>query len=59
MNEKDEEVPKQDWLLKQDLSKLDPSKLTPLTEEVWRVLKIFKDFILKVISRQATINIGK
>ncbi|CAK5012164.1 unnamed protein product [Meloidogyne enterolobii] len=44
VNEKDEEVPKQDWLLKQDLSNLDPSKLTPLTEEV--------------ISRQATINIG-
>jgi hypothetical protein len=24
----------QDWLLKQDLSSLDPTKLTPLTEEV-------------------------
>lgn len=34
----------QNWLSKQDLSKLDPTKLTPLTEEV--------------ISRQATINIG-
>jgi len=34
VNEKDEEIPKQDWLLKQDLSNLDPSKLTPLTEEV-------------------------
>uniref|UniRef100_A0A914CBK9 Uncharacterized protein n=1 Tax=Acrobeloides nanus TaxID=290746 RepID=A0A914CBK9_9BILA len=36
--------PVQDWLAKQDLSKLDPTKLNPLTEEV--------------ISRQATINIG-
>jgi len=41
VNEKDEQVLKQDWLLKQDLSNLDPSKLTPLTEEVWRVLDNF------------------
>ncbi|VDD92905.1 unnamed protein product, partial [Enterobius vermicularis] len=34
----------QHWLAKQDLSKLDPHSLTPITEEV--------------ISRQATINIG-
>uniref|UniRef100_A0A914I603 protein-synthesizing GTPase n=1 Tax=Globodera rostochiensis TaxID=31243 RepID=A0A914I603_GLORO len=40
--EQDEEH--QNWLMKQDLAKLDPTKLTPLTEEV--------------ISRQATINIG-
>ncbi|KAL7080029.1 hypothetical protein ACQ4LE_000797 [Meloidogyne hapla] len=43
-NNKAEDVTQQDWLLKQDLSTLDSSKLTPLTEEV--------------ISRQATINIG-
>ncbi|KAL3102136.1 hypothetical protein niasHS_003545 [Heterodera schachtii] len=41
-NEQDEE--QQNWLMKQDLQKLNPEKLTPLTEEV--------------ISRQATINIG-
>ncbi|CAD5209726.1 UNVERIFIED_CONTAM: Eukaryotic translation initiation factor 2 subunit 3, X-linked, partial [Eudyptes robustus] len=35
---------KQSWLATQDLSKLDPTQLNPLTEEV--------------ISRQATINIG-
>lgn len=32
-NEKTDEV-KQDWLMKQDLTKLDPTKLTPLTDEV-------------------------
>ncbi|EFO24850.1 eukaryotic translation initiation factor 2 subunit 3 [Loa loa] len=37
-------VEQREWLAKQDLSKLDPDMLTPLTEEV--------------ISRQATINIG-
>jgi translation initiation factor 2 subunit 3 len=40
----DEVPPKEDFLLKQDLSNLDATKLNPLTEEV--------------ISRQATINIG-
>uniref|UniRef100_A0A0R3RTZ4 protein-synthesizing GTPase n=1 Tax=Elaeophora elaphi TaxID=1147741 RepID=A0A0R3RTZ4_9BILA len=37
-------VDQKEWLAKQDLSKLNPEMLTPLTEEV--------------ISRQATINIG-
>ncbi|VDO52703.1 unnamed protein product [Onchocerca flexuosa] len=39
-----EDVEQKEWLAKQDLSKLNPEMLTPLTEEV--------------ISRQATINIG-
>uniref|UniRef100_A0A915E6F3 protein-synthesizing GTPase n=1 Tax=Ditylenchus dipsaci TaxID=166011 RepID=A0A915E6F3_9BILA len=43
-NEAVENVDPQKWLAKQDLSKLDMTQLSPLTEEV--------------ISRQATINIG-
>lgn len=44
-NSKTNTVEQEDKLLQQDLSKLDVTKLTPLTPEV--------------ISRQATINIGK
>jgi len=42
-NANDSQAP-QDWLSRQDLEKLDPTKLSPITDEV--------------ISRQATINIG-
>jgi hypothetical protein len=34
MNESDGQEESQTWLMKQDLSKLDPENLTPLTEEV-------------------------
>jgi hypothetical protein len=43
--------PVQDWLAKQDLSKLDPTKLNPLTEEVSFLRKrlLFEYDVLAII----------